>query len=149
VKNQQVRKFREVLRAFERELLFQVNANACGVTIAQCHALMEVEKSRQTKVGDLAKTMSLDKSTISRTVDGLVRIGLVKRTIPEENRRTTYIHLTNRGTEVCNSINDENDFYFNDLLNSLTEGELNPFLKGFEKVTNKMRMLNNKIKDNE
>ncbi len=47
-----------------------------GISLAQCHTLLEIEKSHEISISELANTLSLDKSTVSRTVDGLVNINM-------------------------------------------------------------------------
>ena len=137
-----IRKFRKVIRIFEREVYLQNTDSCCnGVTLAQCHTLMEIEKSRNISVTDLANSMSLDKSTVSRTVDGLVNIGLIKRIIPAENRRMAIVSLTKTGQETCNLIHSMNDKYIEDNLSILSEKEQKDLLKLFTKLTDHMVLL--------
>lgn len=137
-----VTKFRELLRRFEREVFMQNNESCCnGVTLAQCHTLLEIESKKKESVTELAKTLGLDKSTVSRTVDGLVNIGLVDRAIPVENRRMATIQLTDAGKNICNSINCNNDKYFQDTLSVLTDPEKEELNRLLEKVTCRMIQL--------
>jgi len=123
----------------EREIFMQNNEACCsGVTVAQCHTLLEIESKTKESVTELAKTLGLDKSTISRTVDGLVHSGLVDRTIPVENRRMATLQLTEAGKETCNSINCRNDQYFTDTLSILTDPEKDELIRLLEKITNQM-----------
>jgi DNA-binding MarR family transcriptional regulator len=140
--NQIVKKFRELLRRFERELFMQNNESCCnGVTLAQCHTLLEIENKGKESLTELAKTLGLDKSTISRTVDGLVNVGLVDRTIPAENRRMATIQLTDAGKNTCYTINSVNDKYFADTLSVLTDPEKTELMRLLEKVINRMIQL--------
>jgi DNA-binding MarR family transcriptional regulator len=140
--NQLIKKFRELLRRFEREIFMQNNESCCnGVTLAQCHTLLEIESREKESLTELAKTLGLDKSTVSRTIDGLVNVGLVDRTIPAENRRMSTIQLTEEGKNICNSINCNNDKYFMDTLEALTDSEKELLIGLLEKVTNRMIQL--------
>ena len=137
--NKFIRKFREVLRRFEREIFVQTNECCCnGVTLAQCHALLEIDSKDKVSVTELAKNLGLDKSTVSRTIDGLVSVGLVDRTIPEENRRTSSLQLTKNGKETCCSINGNNDKYIGQTLSILSDSEKEELLRLFEKITGQM-----------
>lgn len=137
--NQIIKRFREILRRFEREIFVQTNECCCnGVTLAQCHALLEINSKDKESVTELANTLGLDKSTVSRTVDGLVNAGYVDRNIPAENRRTSILQLTESGIEICKSINANNDKYITDTLSVLTEPEKEELIRIFEKITNKM-----------
>ncbi|HCT29709.1 MAG TPA: hypothetical protein DIW31_03005 [Bacteroidales bacterium] len=140
--NQTVKQFRKILRRFERELFMQNSDSCCnGVTLAQCHTLLEIENKGKESLTELAKTIGLDKSTISRTVDGLVNVGLVDRTIPAENRRMATIQLTEAGKSICQNINSTNDKYFEETLSVLTDTEKQELIKLLEKVVDRMVQL--------
>lgn len=131
--------FREVIRIFDRELSYQNYASCCnGISVSQCHTLLEIEKNSEISVSELATNLSLDKSTVSRTVEGLVNISLVDRVIPKENRRKAMINLTDSGKQVCSSINYSNDGYIKAVLKDFSGEEQNEFLRLFEKLTNNM-----------
>lgn len=134
-----IQKFREILRIFDQELFLQNNASCCnGISLAQCLTLMEIEKNREITVSGLAKNLSLDKSTVSRTVDGLVNIQMVNRHIPKENRRLALINLTDSGKEVCSAINYTQDAYVHEILGDFTKNESEVFLSLFGKLANNM-----------
>lgn len=140
--SQTVKVFRQLLRRFERELFMQNNDSCCnGVTLAQCHTLLEIESKGKESLTELAKTLGLDKSTISRTVDGLVNVGLADRTIPAENRRMATIQLTEAGKNICNSINSTNDKYFEDILTVLSDSDKTELIRLLEKVIIRMAEL--------
>ena len=142
VDNKSVKHFRELLRRFERELFMQKNDCCCnGITLAQCHTLLEIDSKEKESLTELSKTLGLDKSTVCRTVDGLVHIGLLDRTIPTENRRMSTIQLTELGKTVCNSINTENDQYFGELLQILSESEQAYFVTILNKIVLRMKEL--------
>jgi len=139
MKNEFIKQFRETLRVFDREMFLQNNASCCnGISLAQCHTLLEVEKNSEISISDLAKKLSLDKSTVSRTVDGLVNINLVNRAIPKENRRLALIRLTGSGKDLCSSINYSNDSYISEVFSNFTDEEKECFLRLFGKLTGNM-----------
>jgi DNA-binding MarR family transcriptional regulator len=138
-----VREFRRILRNFERELNIQNQSGCCcGVTITQCHVLMELDKQDNITLNELAAKINLDKSTVSRTVDGLVNKELIDRTIPKSNRRTTLLTLNDKGKNVCRTINSGNDIYYRKALSSIPAELLEPFMKGFEAMVETMVLLN-------
>ena len=100
-----VRNFRQNLRHFERELNVQNNSGCCcGVTLAQCHALMELHNKDSIQLKELSEKLYLDTSTVSRTIENLFNQNLVSREIPKNNRRATLIKLTEQGQDVCKTI---------------------------------------------
>ena len=140
----QVRDFRRVLRKFERALTLQNTSSCCcGVTLAQCHVLLEINEKKELTVNQLAENLKLDKSTISRTVDSLYKTGAVERIIPEENRRITRVSLTNKGSSICQSINAGNDDYFTQALGAIPSDKLKTFLEAFIILSDKMQGMNN------
>lgn len=132
-------KFREILRLFDRELFFQNVSSCCGgVTLAQCHTLLEIENNKKITVTELAGNLLLDKSTTSRTVDSLVKSGLVERKIPPDNRRITILNLTEAGENTCNDIKWTSEKFLKDSLSKLSVTERKELLRLFEKITNNM-----------
>jgi DNA-binding MarR family transcriptional regulator len=106
-----IRTFRKKLRRFDR-LNELFNSTCCiGVTMAQCHALLEIEELGEATTNVLANNLLLDKSTLSRTVDSLVKLGLVKRKENSNDRRYITLVLSNKGVEKCNEINENNNIY--------------------------------------
>ncbi|HWR10793.1 MAG TPA: MarR family transcriptional regulator [Rectinemataceae bacterium] len=120
-----IRNFRKGLRALERQVEFALVAQTecCGVTPAQCHLLLAVEEAGEASVGDLAAVLELDASTLSRTVDGLVRTRTLERREDPDNRRRQLVRLSVSGREKADTINDLCDRYYDGLLASLPAGE--------------------------
>ncbi|MEI6454766.1 MAG: MarR family transcriptional regulator [bacterium] len=138
-----VREFRNILRQFERAVAARnQSACCCGVTVTQCHLLMELDKGDNITLNELADCVGLDKSTVSRTVETLVKNSLIDRTIPKNNRRTTLITLTKKGKAVCRTINTSNDAYFRKTLGQVPVVHRAGFLEGFETLTRAMESQN-------
>ena len=135
--------FRETLRVFERELDRQNNSSCCcGVTLSQCHVLMELSKTDPVSLNQLANRLAVDKSAASRTVEQLVAKEMVRRNIPKEDRRTTMLSLTRNGTQVCRQINEGNDDYYDKALQAIPAADLAIFLRSFETIVSRMRQMN-------
>lgn len=117
--------FREIVRTCVRKLglLQKADASCCGITVAQCHTLVEIGKSTCLSLNQLSEFLTLDKSTMSRTVDNLVNAGLVVRQIDKEDRRYMKITLTTQGTEMVEVINSNMEKYFERILHSIPEAK--------------------------
>jgi DNA-binding MarR family transcriptional regulator len=117
----EVRRLRRNLRVLEHEIELSLasQTGCCGVTVAQCHLLLEVEDRQETSVTALASALELDKSTLSRNVDGLCRAGLLRRETDPRSRRQQVISLTADGQARVDAINDVCDRYYARLLGSL------------------------------
>jgi len=116
-----IQEFRKDLRVLEREIELTLTSQTgcCGVTVAQCHLLLEVELRGQTSVTELASALELDKSTLSRAVDGLTRAGLLDRSADPTSRRQQVIRLTEQGKTRTTSINEVCDRFYSRLLGSI------------------------------
>jgi len=101
--------FRRDLRILEREVVrqMQVETACCGVTLAQCHVLLHLGEAGSSSLRDLAESLELDTSTLSRTVDGMVKAGLVHRIPDPADRRAVTLTCTRTGSARVTSINDE------------------------------------------
>jgi len=102
-----IERFRAQLREIERAVWTQNKSEAlcCGVTMAQCHAILEIGAAGELNLKDLAARLGLDNSTLSRTVESLVQEGLAERTPSKEDRRATVIRLNAKGRAARDRIN--------------------------------------------
>lgn len=101
--------FREKVRVLERGLNFlNRNTNSCFsmLTLPQCYAIIEIGRREKVMLKELTKILSLDTSTISRTVEGLVKKNYVERNISKEDRRSIWITLTMEGIELYGQIEE-------------------------------------------
>ncbi len=110
--NTDIRTFRRGLRSLENEIVRTLSDETacCGVTRAQCHLLLETEFQGTANLGELSTALELDKSTLSRTVEGLSKNGLIDRQDDPENRRKVSIRLTPEGkikTDYINALCDK------------------------------------------
>jgi DNA-binding MarR family transcriptional regulator len=80
-------------------------ALCCGVTLPQCHAILEIGAAGELSLKELSARSGLDPSTLSRTVESLVREGLAERNPSAADRRATVIRLSPAGRTACESIN--------------------------------------------
>ena len=116
-----VREFRKNLRRLEQLMVAQLREDTCcnGVTVAQCHCLLVVEQLGRPSQNELAEQLCLDKSSLSRTVEGLVQNGLLGRAIDERDHRVYRIRLTEQGEKTCSAINAANDALYGRVLDRL------------------------------
>lgn len=119
----QSKHFREQIRILERKLgLLKKNNGSCcaaALTLAQCHALVEIGRVKIISLKELSITLAIDMSTTSRTVDGLVKKGYVQRIPSREDRRSVEISLTESGFEIFETIESNNDTFFADIFNNI------------------------------
>jgi len=135
-----VRQFRKSLRSFERLVASQLKGSSCcsGVTLAQCHTILEIEAQGEPTLNELAQSLGLDKSTLSRTIDGLVNIGLVERATHPDDRRSIRLSLTEQGRRTCDRINAQNDAFYTRILARIEPEGLPAVLQAFETLVRAM-----------
>lgn len=114
---------RELIRILARHLgaLEKEDSNCSGVTTSQCHAIVEVGRAGEISLNELADILTLDKSTMSRTINTLVERKLVVRDVHPTDRRYVMIKLTSEGIGVFNDIEGSMNQYYNIVFNDIPE----------------------------
>ncbi len=112
---------RENLRVLVRQLglLDKAEAECCGASLAQCHALVEIGRAGALSLNDLAELLMLDKSTMSRTLNNLVESGLAVREPNLSDRRYVEIRLTPRGAAQYRAIDETAWNYYQQVLDKI------------------------------
>ncbi|MDP3447947.1 MAG: MarR family transcriptional regulator, partial [Eubacteriales bacterium] len=100
------KQLREAMRMLERKIgvLEDGEMTCCELSMAQCHALVEIGRAKCISLVELAKLLNLDNSTMSRTVNNLVNKEMVERELDPSDRRYITINLTPNGLEHFNEI---------------------------------------------
>lgn len=125
---------REIVRSLERKLgvLDEFQTSCCGITLAQCHALIEIGRSKNISLNELAELLCLESSTMSRTVNNLVNADLAKRDIDPSDRRYITISLTEKGTELFEHIEERMNLYFTKVYDKLPEDKRDQVLESLQ-----------------
>jgi DNA-binding MarR family transcriptional regulator len=132
--------FRRQLRVLEREVIRELEAetSCCGVTVAQCHVLLELATSALSLTA-LAASLGLDASTLSRTVDSLAKAGLVERSEDLSDRRSLRLLLTPAGTAKVAYIDDTCNRFYAELLAGVSDEDRQHVLRGIAVMADRMR----------
>ncbi|WP_274364083.1 MarR family winged helix-turn-helix transcriptional regulator [Paenibacillus thermotolerans] len=93
-----------------------------GLTPKQVHILMEIG-SKTFRHGDLAGILGVDPSTLTRTLDPLVRANLIDRQTNPENRREVLIRLSGHGLEVLEEVRNKMSRLLAQILEQIPEGQ--------------------------
>lgn len=129
---QKVKYLREKLRQLDRATggVFDSQQECCGLTTAQCHTLLDIGEKEPVSLVDLAAGLGLDSSTLSRTIQGLVMLGMVSRQSSETDRRYVDISLTDEGRKVFERIEGLNTAIFSRVLESLPADRRDSIMEG-------------------
>ncbi|EPN4956096.1 bifunctional helix-turn-helix transcriptional regulator/GNAT family N-acetyltransferase [Vibrio diabolicus] len=115
----------------------------CGdvaLTPVQAHALGEIQLQPLT-INQLAQQLSVDKSNASRTITGLIKLGLVESIENPKDKRSQLVVLTIQGQQALSQLDQQQNSFFEQLLTQLDDCEqeqlklgLEAYLKGLTKV---------------
>lgn len=136
---QSVQKFTRIFGLIEH------TTTPCGypLSMSEVYALQEIEKKIMT-ISELAACLYLERSSVSRLVDGLVKENMVNRVINENNRREMLISLTEKGSQTIEKVRQQSIEFYKTVLNSLSEQEQQLILNGLSLFAN--TLLKNKEK---
>lgn len=128
----------ELVKRFERkiEMMEEVAYTCCNITIAQSNALLEIGRNNSISLNDLSKLLNLENSTMSRTVDNLVKNQLVKREIDPSDRRFISISLTEKGYKIFKSIEVNIGSFFEKTYQNIPENKRIQVLESLELLLN-------------
>ncbi|WP_425801835.1 MarR family winged helix-turn-helix transcriptional regulator [Desulfitobacterium sp. Sab5] len=128
------KQLREMVRMLERKfgIVQESEYSCCGITMAQCHALVEIGRVKSISLNELAELLNLENSTMSRTVNNLVTGDLAKRDIDTQDRRYVTISLTESGYKLYKDIEDGMNLYFRNVYNSIPKNKKQQVLESLQ-----------------
>ncbi len=110
------------------EFFDDLQSSCCGVSFAQCHALAAIRRAGKISLNDLAAGMSLDKSTVSRTVDNLVKAKMALRDPVPADRRCVTIRLSAQGLRAIHEVEAGLSQCFESLYRSIDPSKRAPMI---------------------
>lgn len=138
--DKQSKQFREQFRLLVRNLgLLNKNAHqisSVNLTLTQCHAMIEIGRSRNMNLKELAKTLMLDMSTTSRTVDSLVKKKVITREQSQLDRRNIEISLTNLGQELYNQTEQTMNEQYSHIFNYIPVNKQDQIIESLDLILN-------------
>ncbi|QDP38840.1 MarR family winged helix-turn-helix transcriptional regulator [Radiobacillus deserti] len=98
-KNEKITRIIQSFRAVNRNFLIHIkrNANDLGVTTLQLQILKILHENPEMGLVELANKIESSKSTVSETVERLVKAGYIERKRSPKDRRALVMRLTDRG----------------------------------------------------
>lgn len=114
---------REAMRRLERRIVMDEDhlRACCGISLTQCHAMVEIGRAGSISVRSLSEKMGLDNSTVSRAVDTLVNKGIAHRETDPNNRRFVTISLTGMGEAEFKGIESSMNVYYEKVLGAVAK----------------------------
>ncbi len=126
-----VTQLRESSRQAVRELGFlETRYRETGCTHSQCHILVELDTRKRLSVGELARILSQDISSTSRSIRPLIDEGVIKVHSDAADGRRRQLQLTPEGMKKVSEINDVAEFQARAALELLSPSDQNIVTKG-------------------
>jgi DNA-binding MarR family transcriptional regulator len=115
--------------------LLEQTVTPCGfaLSLSQVIALQELEKATLS-VSELAAKLRLERSSVSRLVDILVKENFVHRELNVKNRREVQLFLTDKGKGTITKVSDQSITFFQSFLKDVSDNEQQQILNSFEKL---------------
>ena len=107
--------FHSLIRRFG---LLDTTRTPCGqpISVTHAHALMEILHGVEMKQGDLARTLGLSKSAVSRMAAELERRGWIERHTDTDDGRVRRLKLTTKGKRLAQRVDDASIARFSAML---------------------------------
>ena len=138
--NEAARELREAIRQLERKTgVLEDGQKCCSLTMAQCHALVEIGRAGSLSLVELASLLNLDVSTMSRTVNNLVTRHMAKREPNPSDRRYVAIQLTSAGQKHFREIESDMGDYYARIYAAIPEGKRAEVLEALQVLLRAMQ----------
>lgn len=82
------------------EVEFIKTLGDAGITAKQLDYLEEIERLGHPNFSELAQDLGLSKPSVTAIVEKFITQGYVERVKSDQDRRTSHIHLTERGSDL-------------------------------------------------
>lgn len=80
--------------------VFNVSLGEFNISIPMYRVLVVLQDGESRMLNQIAQTLAVEQSTLSRQITTMVKLGLVSRTRPDENGRIVQIEITPYGKQV-------------------------------------------------
>ena len=98
-----------------------------GLTLSEYSLLAHLRETGGCRATDLASYFMLDKSTVSRQIGALERLGLVEREVDPASRRVQILRPTPRGEELLEEAARRRQEAFGERLDDWSDADLRAF----------------------
>jgi len=131
--DKRIQELRHNLRLLVRELdLLKLDYTRKGYTTSQLHFLIELKLKGVLKQNQIADSLGLNKSSISRLVTQLQKQGLITVLDDDEDKRVKQIGLTNEGSKIAEKIERRANDQVLNIVNFLDANEMESVLSGLD-----------------
>lgn len=125
INHNQTQLLREGLRILVRKLgvLERGEASCCGITLSQCHTIVEIGRVGTMSANRLTEILGVDKSTVSKSIDKLVNNDFLVRDSDPEDGRSVILGLSDKGKLAYEEIEKRATTYFGEVVADIPDGK--------------------------
>ena len=109
-----------------------------GLTIPKWRALAVIRRTGACAMNELAHLSSVDRTTLTRTVDQLVEDGLVERTVSSADRRVVHLSLTPAGLKLSEAGSHINRTFCRRALKGVSAEQLTAALRVLQTIVDNL-----------
>ncbi len=127
-------RLQEQLRLLSKKLALtdKYDAACCGTTVGQCRVLQAIGRNPNVNTKQLAESLNVDKSTMSRTIDHLVKQELIVRRPYQRDRRHTILNFTSEGQVMLKALEMEINKYHAEILYAIPEDKRDQVMESLD-----------------
>lgn len=138
--NDSIQPIRHAARQLVREFhLLDGRVECCGLPLSESHLISELNTVGEATASELCERLVLEKSTMSRLVNRLVRKGLVCSACCEDDKRSRLLCLTKKGREHARELDSHANRQVASALEFTTPDEEKLIIEGLRRYAASLR----------
>ena len=118
--------------------VFDARVKEHGMTLARARTLLALNEQEGLYQKELAEALEIENATMVRLLDGLERQSFIERRTVQGDRRAKRVVMTEEGKELADEVEKLADHVREDLLDGVTDEELNVALSVLRKMADSM-----------
>ncbi|MBN9046136.1 MAG: MarR family transcriptional regulator [Rhizobiales bacterium] len=118
--------------------VFDARVKEHGLTLARARTLLALNEQEGLYQKELAEALEIENATMVRLLDGLERQSFIERRTVQGDRRAKRVVMTEEGKELADEVEKLADHVREDLLDGVTDEELNVALSVLRKMADSM-----------
>lgn len=127
--NKNIVEFYDKLSSWELETV-----RDSGITMQQMHTLEVIGSNEKIRMKEITQRLGIATGTLTVMIDRLTKMGLVRRVVNTNDKRSYYIELTNKGQGFYEEHSHHHDMLVTELAHDFSDSERETFNNLLEKI---------------
>jgi len=99
--------------------LLKNNVLDLDYSLTECRIVFEIDLHKDLTARKLKELLAIDEGYLSRLINNLVKDQIISKTQSETDKRVYHLHVTEKGKNLLNVVNDKSNNQIHDLLQYL------------------------------